>query len=206
MGRRAKDPEIRKREFVEAALELFQTKGFEHTSVTDLTNKVGVSHGAFFYYYRSKEDILRDVTDAILETNVKFVKGLVDNQDMTAKEKLRAILNLSVRESETWDENRLIDYFHDTANVTFHRDFSRRNRELLNPLFTQIVEQGIREGYCEVKYPRETVEYLVYIFESLDDTFARVKGKDEYYRKIRALELIVAKALGIKDADLGLID
>jgi hypothetical protein len=77
---------------------------------------------------------------------------------------------------------------------------------MLLPLLTEIAEQGIREGYCEIKYPRETIEYLTYIFQSIDDNFSAPQSNEEYYRKIRALELIVAKALGIKDADLGLID
>jgi AcrR family transcriptional regulator len=206
MGRRAKDPEIRKKEFVDAAIELFSTKGFEQTSVTDISRKVGVSHGAFFYYYKSKDDILKDVIDGLIAMDVQFVKGLIDNRDMSAKEKFRVILNTSVNSMKARPENRLNEYFRRSTNAGFHRDYTRKYREVLGPLFTEIAEQGIREGYCEIKYPRETIEYLLYIFESIDDSFVEVKSNEEYYRKIRALELIVAKALGIKDTDLGLID
>jgi AcrR family transcriptional regulator len=206
MGRRSKDPEIRKKEFVTAAIELFETKGYEQTSVTDITNKVGVSHGAFFYYYKSKEDILASVIDEILAMDYQLVKGLVDNKDMTAKEKLKFILNTSVSSTKAQPENRLSEHVHSAANAGFHRDFTKRSREMLVPLFTEIVERGIREGYCEIKYPRETIEYLTYIFQSIDDSFAAPQSNEEYYRKIRALELIVAKSLGIKDADIGLID
>jgi AcrR family transcriptional regulator len=206
MGRRSKDPEIRKKEFVKAALELFETKGFDQTSVTDITNKVGVSHGAFFYYYKSKDAIMQDVIDVFLEANVRFVKGLVDDNNMTAKEKLRVILNTSIKSFEANYYSPITQYLNSPSNIGLHKTSEKRSQELLNPLFTQIVEQGIREGYCEVKYPRETVDYLIYIFDSLDDSFVVRQSNEEYYRKIRALELIVAKALGIKDADLGLID
>jgi AcrR family transcriptional regulator len=206
MGRRSKDPEIRKKEFVAAAIELFQAKGFEQTSVTDITNKVGVSHGAFFYYYKSKDEILKDVIEEIIAMDVQFVKGLVDNKDMSAKEKFRVILKTSVNSMKSRPDNHLAEFFHSSANAGFHRDFTMRSREALVPLFTEIAEQGIREGYCEIKYPRETIEYLTYIFESIDDSFAGPQNNEEYYRKIRALELIVAKSLGIKDADIGLMD
>jgi AcrR family transcriptional regulator len=206
MGRRSKDPEIRKKEFVAAAIELFQTKGFEQTSVTDITNKVGVSHGAFFYYYKSKDDILEGVIDEILAMDYEMVKGLVDNKEMSAKEKLRVILNTSVNSLKARPENRLAEYVHSSANAAFHQDFAKRSREMLVPLFTEIAEQGIREGYCEIKYPRETIEYLTYIFQSIDDSFDVPQSNEVYYRKIRALELIVAKSLGINDADIGLID
>jgi AcrR family transcriptional regulator len=206
MGRKAKDPEIRKKEFIDSALELFSTKGFDETSVTDITKKVGVSHGAFFYYYKSKDDIIQDVIEVLLEMNVRFVKGLADDRDMSAKEKLKAILNTSINSYKTMSCDRLTEYFHRPSNLGFHKDYSRKSRELLNPLFVEIAEQGIREGYCEIKYPRETVEYLSYIFEGLDDTFSVPQSNEVYYRKIRALELIVVKALGIKDPDIGLLD
>jgi|AGTN01.2.fsa_nt_gi Transcriptional regulator len=206
MGRRAKDPEIRKKEFVEAALELFQTKGFDQTFVTDITNKVGVSHGAFFYYYKSKDDILQDVIDACIAVDVRFVKGLIEDGKMTAKEKLKVILSTSVNSSRNRDQNRLAEFFHRAANARFHRDYTKRSREQIIPLLTEIVEQGIREGYCEIKYPKETILYLSYIFESIDDSFSMPQSNEEYYRKIRALEMIVVKSLGIKDDDLGLID
>lgn len=206
MGRRAKDPEIRKREFVEAALELFQTKGFDQTYVTDITKKVGVSHGAFFYYYKSKDDIMQDVIDACINEDVRFVKGLVDDEGMTAKQKLNALLNTSVNSSRNRDQNRLAEYFHRAANAGFHREYTKRSRGQLIPLFAEIAEQGIREGYCEIKYPQETIEYLSYIFESIYDSFSMSQSNEEYYRKVRALELIVARSLGIKDDDIGLID
>ena len=205
MGRKAKDPEIRKKEFVEAAVELFQTKGFERTSVTDISRKVGVSHGAFFYYYKSKEDIMSDVITVLLEGNSKFVRELAENEKMTAREKLRAIMTRSIDSYKTMASDPLTEYFHSPSNIAFHKDYSKRSRELLVPLFVRITEQGIREGYCEVKYPRETIEYLTYVFEGLDDTFSVPQSNDEYYRKITALELLVTRTLGIKDQDLGLL-
>jgi AcrR family transcriptional regulator len=183
MGRRAKDPEIRKKEFVAAAIELFQTKGYEQTSVTDITNKVGVSHGAFFYYYKSKDDIMQDVMNECIVMDIQLVKGLIDDRDMSAKEKFKVIMNTFVNSMKARPENRLNEYFHRVSNAGFHRDYTRRYREHLGPLFTEIAEQGIREGYFEIKYPRETIEYLLYIFESIDDSFATPQSNEEYYRK-----------------------
>ena len=138
MGRRAKDPEIRKKEFIDAALELFSTKGFDETSVTDITKRVGVSHGAFFYYYKSKDDIIGDVIDVLLEMNARFVKGLADDRDMSAKEKLKAIVNTSINSYKTMSCDRLTENFHSPSNLGFHKDYSRKSRELLNPLFVEI--------------------------------------------------------------------
>jgi AcrR family transcriptional regulator len=57
MGRKAKDPEVRRQEIIDAAQQLFTQKGFDQTSVSDITDLVGLSHGAFFYYFKSKNDL-----------------------------------------------------------------------------------------------------------------------------------------------------
>ncbi len=206
MGRKAKDPETRRKEFVDAAMELFQDKGVEQTSVTDITRKVGVSHGTFFYYYKSKDEVMQDIIGVLIDRDVQFVKALVDDANMGAKEKLKVILNTSVNSHKLKCNNRLTDYFHSPANISLHRDFTKRSRELLNPLFTEIAEQGIREGYCEIQYPREMIDYLSFVFVGLEETFSVPQSNEEYYRKVRALELLVARALGIKEPDLGLIN
>ncbi|ADU25756.1 TetR/AcrR family transcriptional regulator [Ethanoligenens harbinense] len=42
------------------ALELFRTTGYELTTIQDICEKANVSVGAFYYYYKSKEDVLND--------------------------------------------------------------------------------------------------------------------------------------------------
>lgn len=48
-------------EIFQAALELFSTNGYESTTMQDICKKAHVSVGAFYYYYKSKEDILNDL-------------------------------------------------------------------------------------------------------------------------------------------------
>jgi AcrR family transcriptional regulator len=53
----AKAEETRKR-ILDAALGLFQRKGFAETTMRDVASEAGVATGAAYYYYRSKEELV----------------------------------------------------------------------------------------------------------------------------------------------------
>ena len=40
------------------ALELFYKKGYENTTIKDIIEEIGVSKGAFYHYFESKEDVI----------------------------------------------------------------------------------------------------------------------------------------------------
>jgi len=58
MVRITKEYHVRKNELLDTAQELFFTQGYEQTTVETIIQKVGVSKGTFYYYFKSKEDLL----------------------------------------------------------------------------------------------------------------------------------------------------
>ena len=51
------------RDIVNAASRVIIKKGVENTSLEDIANEVGMSKGALYYYYPSKNDLLLDVSE-----------------------------------------------------------------------------------------------------------------------------------------------
>lgn len=56
-GRRAQSKEAIRKRIVSAALNLFQTKGFDATTTKAIARKAGIAEGTVFNYFKSKEDI-----------------------------------------------------------------------------------------------------------------------------------------------------
>lgn len=59
---------VRTRErLVEAAKEIFEEHGFLEARISDIAERAGQSHGSFYYYFDSKEEVFREVAAAIDE-------------------------------------------------------------------------------------------------------------------------------------------
>jgi len=50
-------------QIISIADSLFYEKGFDHTSFTDIADAAGIARGNFYYYYKTKDDILSAVLD-----------------------------------------------------------------------------------------------------------------------------------------------
>jgi AcrR family transcriptional regulator len=52
---------------VEAAKEIFERDGFLEARISDIAERAGVSHGSFYHYFDSKEEVFREVAEAVDE-------------------------------------------------------------------------------------------------------------------------------------------
>lgn len=72
-----------KRKVLNAAFELFATKGYAQTSVDSIAAKAKTSKGLIYYYFKSKEDIL----NAIFATMLKESEIMFEGKDSLSPEK-----------------------------------------------------------------------------------------------------------------------
>lgn len=63
----------RREEIIDAARNLYEEKGMSHTSIQDITTRIGVTRSLFYHYFPNKEA----VTSAVLDTYVAdFVEAV----------------------------------------------------------------------------------------------------------------------------------
>jgi len=64
--RSRKGVETRSR-LVDAAKEIFESDGFLDARISDIAERAGLSHGSFYHYFESKEEIFREVAESVEE-------------------------------------------------------------------------------------------------------------------------------------------
>ena len=90
---RNKHPEETVGRILDVASRLFLEKGYEHTSIQDIINNLGgLSKGAIYHHFKSKEEILIAVTDRMTAESNHMLAQIRDASGLNGREKLRWIL------------------------------------------------------------------------------------------------------------------
>lgn len=79
MGIREKQKEKRREDILIAALDLFIRKGYSATKISDIAERVGMSAGLMFHYFKSKENLYEEL--------IKYgISGPMKTMAQTSKE------------------------------------------------------------------------------------------------------------------------
>lgn len=77
---------------VDAATSLFAQRGFENTSVQDVCDAVGVTKGAMYYYFKSKDELLYEIYGRMLRLQMEHLVAVADS-DLPLLERVRQIFS-----------------------------------------------------------------------------------------------------------------
>ncbi|KGD85968.1 TetR/AcrR family transcriptional regulator [Rhizobium sp. YS-1r] len=156
MVRIKKPPEVRSNELLDCAQRLFFTRGYESTTVNDIIREAGVSKGAFYHYFPSKEALLETLAVRLSRENLKQFQPLFDNPSINAIGRLNALFAGSRRLKV-----ELAPQLRKTFNVLFKPEnvvlFHRINEALtavVQPLLADILKQGHEEGSLDAPDPQ----------------------------------------------------
>lgn len=148
---------------LETASQLFVEKGYERTSVQDIVNKLGgLSKGAIYHHFKSKEEILVAVTNKMSEESNKMLFEIRNRTDLTGKEKLKKLLSDSV--------NRPVHDSIFSAAPNFRSSPALVSSILLSSVENTVPEyvlpiimQGIDDGSIHTDYPEELAELIMLV-------------------------------------------
>lgn len=216
-----KEYDERRTEFLNTAMALFMEHGYEQTSVNTIIDTVGVSKGAFYHYFKSKEELLDQLAERAAEQSLAGAQGILDDTTMSAVEKLNALF---AQTNQFKAQNRelmiaIARVFYSDANILLRSRLSERSVERVAPIVAQILEQGRREGSMDIIHPEETARFVLRIGTEVVQTFAAGLGSGgsgagglsaEAIGQIEvAMEVYqrsVERILGLADGSLTLID
>lgn len=158
---RNKYPEETIHRILEEALKLFIEKGYEHTSIQDIINNLGgLSKGAIYHHFKSKEEIFEGVCNKIGAENVTYYNKIRDDNSKSGYEKLKDMMQSAYTNPNNDAVMAMISKI--VSDPKFLMNQISEIYELTVPQYIEpIIRQGISDGSIQTDYPKELGEVLI---------------------------------------------
>jgi AcrR family transcriptional regulator len=216
MARLVKEYDERRCELLDAAQHLFMTKGYDQTSVNDVIDRIGVSKGAFYHYFRSKEDLLDALTERLTEEGLAIIQPVLDEPGLDAVERLNRFF-AAVR---NWKADQMplmmavLRAVYSADNLLLRHKMAKSTVERTAPLLAQIIEQGLSEGRMDVANAQLTSQVVMQVGlafrEAVAPVLLQLKDSPEELRRFEQIMLAhqqaIERILGAPSGSLQLLD
>ncbi|MEU5877813.1 TetR/AcrR family transcriptional regulator [Spirillospora sp. NPDC047279] len=139
------DPQRTRREIVDSALQLFEREGFDRTTLKQIVVNANLTKGAFYHHFQSKEDLLWQIQNEYLDTQIESARAVVE-ESSDPVEQLRSLIGLSLAGVATYRAHVAI-FYQERRHLTGDRLQSVTDkRDTLEAIFREAVQRGIDAG------------------------------------------------------------
>jgi AcrR family transcriptional regulator len=207
---------LRRDEFVDVALRLMQTKGWDATSIADVLAETGASKGAFYHYFSSKADLLEAVIERITEAATASLHPAIDAPGLSAIERFELVFRGIAR----WKNDRtelllaVVQTWSADENAIVREKFRKGVVRRMVPLLASIIAQGQAEGRFAGLDPEATARVLVALMLGANETATdlyldRLAGTISFEtveRRLTAYQTAFERVLDLPSGSLVLVD
>ena len=154
---RNKYPEQTVEKILEVSLKLFSEKGYEKTTMQDIVNALGMSKGAIYHHFKSKEEVFDALCEKLFYETNPFKKAK-NHKELNGLEKLKFVLKTSFDETE--HHQLSIASMQLMGSPAFLKKLIESNQELV-PMYQELIEEGIQDGSIKTEHSKLLAELFV---------------------------------------------
>ncbi|HEY2056826.1 MAG TPA: TetR/AcrR family transcriptional regulator [Amycolatopsis sp.] len=177
------------RRLLQHATKLFAKKGFDRTSVQEIVEAAGVTKGAMYHYFDSKDDLLYEIYARVLREQTAQLEKVADSDAPLRARLATAASDVVVSSIENLDDNTIfLQSMHQLS--TEKRKAVRAERRKYHERFRRLIEEGQAGGDFRADKPADLV---------VDFFFGSVHHLGSWYRRGGPLG---AREVGDQFADL----
>ena len=179
-----KDPLVRKQEIAQTAMIIFEEKGIQKTSMSEIAKRAGVAKGLLYYYFTSKDALVAEVIDQFSKGVDEYIEGIMKNEDYSFYDKLSQIINFFF--STIVERTALMSI--STVNQGTFEFIRTRLSDVAIIHAKELVLSGKKEGIISIEYPELVVKMLI---KGIADLYMDGETNPE------VLTVLIEQALGI---------
>lgn len=200
MSRPADKHDDKKRELLGIAEKLFMEKGYQQTSLDDILLASGISKGGFYHYFKSKDEVLSESINSLIDEVLAILQQIVDDDKLGALDKLNLFFSEKSKFQRSKEEYaKLLGALMQT-DVSQYIYYAAISRKMVPPL-SQIIRQGVNEGVFDVEFPEETADILTRVISSVMQSASYdeyLNDAEKHKRYVSSVQTVISRTLGLK--------
>lgn len=158
----------RKKQILDAAEHVFSERGFDKARMDDIVEASGLSKGALYWYYKSKDAIIRALLDRVFISEMADAEELVDMLG-SASERLKLFVESAVREYKRFE--KLLPLAYEFIALAYRskavRDTLTGYFDHYTELVAEVIQQGVESGEFKPCDPQAVATALIGMYEGM---------------------------------------
>ena len=215
MPRVVKHPDIRRAELLDRATGLFLRHGYDNVSLNDLIADAGVSKGAFYHWFPSKDALIEALAERSAREAFAGIEDAVAGCDGDALARLNAVLqagfDVNMKIGGPEQLAAMVSLLR-PANAHLYGRILAAEEALFRPLLTRLISDGVTDGVFDTFDP-EGVADMIYglaartnsnildVSQAADES-AREQAIDCLTTRFRLHGLAIDRILGLPDGSI----
>lgn len=142
--RTRKTAQERKLDIIQAAIALFNDKGYDKTTVDDIAESAGIAKGSFYLHFKSKQEVLDAGIDHIADGLLAAFSACLTDTALSPGERLCAYLELNFALSRRHGDSAFAAQLHAPAFENYHDRVMSCSVRKMMPIFTDLIDAGVK--------------------------------------------------------------
>ncbi|MGV2940897.1 TetR/AcrR family transcriptional regulator [Mesobacillus sp. LC4] len=195
--------ERKRQEILQSAHVCFAEKGFEASTVDDIVSRSGLSKGAIYNYFKSKDEIYLALMEGQTnDSGSKFAKAIAERE--TSLEKLNYLIEAYLNNDPNDEENighAIVHYefrLYSTRNPKLKGMLTERYRDFFVSLLTGIIKEGQTAGEFNKELDPQTYADIFWAIVNGATLQATILEDYQYKHILREMQTIFLEKLSLK--------
>lgn len=206
----------RRKQILDVAQKLVVTHGYEQMSIQDVLTELGISKGALYHYFGSKQDLLTGIVDRMADEVHDQLSSVAEDSRSDAVDTLTRIFQ-ALAGWKTRNRKQLVallQAWNSDSNALMRHKTRAGITDRLAPLFEHVIERGVADGTFTLPTAAGAGRVLLSLIHDLNDRladlfFAYDAGNTDLAtveQTVTAYTIAIERVLGVAAGSIRLVD
>lgn len=210
--------DVRQSEILECAMRLFIERGYDATSINHIIGRAGISKGAFYHHFQSKEDLIEALARRYAEESAAAARPILEDESLDSFSRLSSFL-ASMRQHKIEKAAQLRTTFEPLfrpENIQLYHRTQKAMVTIMRPILAEIIADGVEEKCFDVPDADAAADVILGLMVGTRDIMTdiysarsdleRRRHFERMVGRMKYLATVIDRILGVPEGSIELAD